>query len=606
MNYDACLNVLFCISHCSSVLLFPPVNNYRRFLIHKICDNLSSEYDICTFSIGQNLARRTVVCFKNQLKFPEKLQKSTLQSNSNNNNYYQNNSWRSSVEKPSEESEHLSWRSSSQKYVREESYQKKNINFIYKDSKTYRLSQLGKSNESRETAIETHSTQNQPSKTETTNAITSTALSAKTTRTRRPDRAVYVPRARRSQTTPRSSSVKSSEIESSNTTTEVNKNQKRRSDPEDYHIADNQLENEKSNSIINKISIQEKKFNYSNNKESECAKKNFKNLSIVKQKTIDNSDCDLLSENNCDTNFTKTSEVMAPHKKSLHFESAKIENVTRQGNNKKDDDELNREENELRKVSQEINRKSRRIIKQTFNSDVLEIGCGTEESGKAKVTDSSEESNNVSAKFIETKEVNPEEDDWENMFDESGDCLDPKIMDELTAQVGKVTIEKPKTDYKLYQTKQALLLEEEFPHVLEVSNFPCEFKTQDLIMTFSAYKESGFDIKWVDDTHALVVFSNSKIAAEVLSTNHAFVKLKPLKEATAESRNKAKKCSTSLQPYRQRPETCAALARRLVTGALGVRLKTAREERENERRILNEARERKLLAAKQSDEIWES
>lgn len=30
-------------------------------------------------------------------------------------------------------------------------------------------------------------------------------------------------------------------------------------------------------------------------------------------------------------------------------------------------------------------------------------------------------------------------------------------------------------------------------------------------MLFSAYKESGFDIKWVDDTHALAVFSSSKI-----------------------------------------------------------------------------------------------
>ena len=64
---------------------------------------------------------------------------------------------------------------------------------------------------------------------------------------------------------------------------------------------------------------------------------------------------------------------------------------------------------------------------------------------------------------------------------------------------------------QVYQTKQAALNEEEFPHVLEVSNFPVEFKTQDLMMLFSQYKESGFDIKWVDDTHALAVFSSSKI-----------------------------------------------------------------------------------------------
>lgn len=126
----------------------------------------------------------------------------------------------------------------------------------------------------------------------------------------------------------------------------------------------------------------------------------------------------------------------------------------------------------------------------------------------------------------------PETDDWESLFDENGECLDPKFIDELTAAVGKVTIEKPKSDYKvgafylfyyfilfkkkkwfsqLYHSKQAILNAEEFPHVLEISNFPAEFKTQDLMMLFSAYKESGFDIKWVDDTHALAVFSSSKV-----------------------------------------------------------------------------------------------
>lgn len=70
--------------------------------------------------------------------------------------------------------------------------------------------------------------------------------------------------------------------------------------------------------------------------------------------------------------------------------------------------------------------------------------------------------------------------------------------------------------------------------------------------------------------------------------------MKPLAEATNESRAKARKCSGSLQPYRQRPETCAALARRLVTSALGVKLKTAREEREVERRVLKEAKGKRI------------
>lgn len=96
-------------------------------------------------------------------------------------------------------------------------------------------------------------------------------------------------------------------------------------------------------------------------------------------------------------------------------------------------------------------------------------------------------------------------------FDDNGDCLDPKMMEELTTAVGKVTIETPKSNYKAYQANVDLLSGEEYPHVLECSNFPAEFRTQDLMMMFSQYKESGFDIKWVDDTHCLVVFSNAKI-----------------------------------------------------------------------------------------------
>ena len=53
---------------------------------------------------------------------------------------------------------------------------------------------------------------------------------------------------------------------------------------------------------------------------------------------------------------------------------------------------------------------------------------------------------------------------------------------------------------------------------------------------------------------------------------------------------KARRSAEFLQPYRARPETCVALARRLVGGALGVRLHTTREEREAERKLLKEAR----------------
>lgn len=66
--------------------------------------------------------------------------------------------------------------------------------------------------------------------------------------------------------------------------------------------------------------------------------------------------------------------------------------------------------------------------------------------------------------------------------------------------------------------------------------------------------------------------------------------LRPLAQATVESRAKAKKCSGSLQPYKQRPETCPALARRLVSGALGVKMQASPQQLAKERQVLRDAK----------------
>ncbi|XP_028166282.1 coiled-coil domain-containing protein R3HCC1L isoform X3 [Ostrinia furnacalis] len=274
------------------------------------------------------------------------------------------------------------------------------------------------------------------------------------------------------------------------------------------------------------------------------------------------------------------------------------------------------EKKELKRASQEINRSSKRIIKQSFHSDVLVISDPVEE----KVdTEKVEVEAVVEVKEPEPKKPKPkleakvslkrEENDWDAVFDDSGECLDPSLLEELTSTVGKVHISKARNNYDQYQTRgQALLsgpYDETFGHVVEVYDFPSEFKTNDLLSVFSEYKDTGFEIKWVDDTHALIVFSSAKIAAEVLSAQRPLVRCRPLHAATLESRNKAKKCAEFLQPYRQRPETCTALARRLVSGALGVRLSTARQERAEERRLITLAREKKRQAALHKEAAWD-
>lgn len=131
------------------------------------------------------------------------------------------------------------------------------------------------------------------------------------------------------------------------------------------------------------------------------------------------------------------------------------------GNNHKDNDN---DLVELKRASNEINRSNRRIIKQTFVSDVLEIPENqtstttttttktTKHKSKTKKSDSlrTKEKNHKNSEFVQQNgsvSCDPETDDWDSMFDDNGECLDPKIIEELSASVGNVKIETPKMDY---------------------------------------------------------------------------------------------------------------------------------------------------------------
>lgn len=57
--------IITCSFHFYRVLVFPPVNNYRRYIIHQLVRDRF--VDLHTFSIGQGSARRTVVCYKSDV-----------------------------------------------------------------------------------------------------------------------------------------------------------------------------------------------------------------------------------------------------------------------------------------------------------------------------------------------------------------------------------------------------------------------------------------------------------------------------------------------------------------------------------------------------------
>lgn len=91
-------------------------------------------------------------------------------------------------------------------------------------------------------------------------------------------------------------------------------------------------------------------------------------------------------------------------------------------------------------------------------------------------------------------------------------------MLQLTKTLGKVKVEQPSSDYSSYEeAREKLLADTDYSHVLEVYGFAADFKTQDLMAVLNPHAgRSGFDLKWVDDTHALAIFSNSLICIYLL------------------------------------------------------------------------------------------
>ncbi|KAL9983610.1 hypothetical protein ACROYT_G005806 [Oculina patagonica] len=200
-----------------------------------------------------------------------------------------------------------------------------------------------------------------------------------------------------------------------------------------------------------------------------------------------------------------------------------------------------------------------------------------------------------------------DDDNWESNFDESGDCLNPDYLEELSRLTGISNPEVHKTQYDYYsfKPKDIELDDEEFGHILEIYNFSSELTTQDLMQALSSFRSKGFDIKWVDDTHALAVFASRLAAQDAIKLcSGPLMKLRPVSEGTTESKKKANYCFEFLQPIRERPQTSKLLADRLVTGALGMRSKMTREERVKEREKIKEAKNKRQQEKIQKAQIW--
>ncbi|XP_056323471.1 R3H and coiled-coil domain-containing protein 1, partial [Danio aesculapii] len=148
--------------------------------------------------------------------------------------------------------------------------------------------------------------------------------------------------------------------------------------------------------------------------------------------------------------------------------------------------------------------------------------------------------------------------------------IDESLISEIKARVKDrdVTIVNTCSDFPAYAN--IWLDPEEFGHVIEIYDFPIIFKTEDILDAFADYSEGGMKIKWVDNTHALGIFSNQLAATEALSIEHPLLKTRALLEGSEKSKWKAARRAEFMQPVKERPRTDAVVARRMVSRALGL------------------------------------
>nr|XP_027786127.1 coiled-coil domain-containing protein R3HCC1L isoform X2 [Marmota flaviventris] len=80
------------------------------------------------------------------------------------------------------------------------------------------------------------------------------------------------------------------------------------------------------------------------------------------------------------------------------------------------------------------------------------------------------------------------EESWESMFNDDGDCVDPRLLQELSGNMkNRKSIQEPRFDYYNHEVPDIDLSECEFPHVIEIYDFPQEFRTEDLLRVFCSY-----------------------------------------------------------------------------------------------------------------------
>ncbi|KAL7063239.1 hypothetical protein AAHC03_02044 [Spirometra sp. Aus1] len=144
---------------------------------------------------------------------------------------------------------------------------------------------------------------------------------------------------------------------------------------------------------------------------------------------------------------------------------------------------------------------------------------------------------------------------------------------------------------------------DELQHVIELYDFPPTIESSHLQAELRGFEDSGFVLKWVDDTHCLAVFSSPTEAATALKQiSGILMKARPVQEASISSKWKiAKSPGDWAMPYKRRPPTDSSVANRIISSHLNL---PRRKGSPAESEAVKGARERAQHRRRTQEAMW--
>ena len=228
-------------------------------------------------------------------------------------------------------------------------------------------------------------------------------------------------------------------------------------------------------------------------------------------------------------------------------------------------------------------------------------------------SDSSLKSSDENLNFNNGSKETKSDEDWFNLYTDSGDLLNVnnKSPQNIRSQQFEILdikesrkSDEKKIDYLKFEPNENLNLDE-YGHVIEIYDFPIFYKNENILNAFKdCLGHQELEIKWVDDTHCLGVFSNATQAINSLKIDNALLKVRPLSMATSESKEKAKRMVNYLKPYKPRPQTTSFVASRLITSSLGIGNLVSKEKLKLEKSKLDTARDKKKKDKEIREAVW--